>query len=113
MDMVDKKIMALSHVIMEVILNESYSGDVVRIKANLRNSHFGALDQRPTPATGRTMAFLTLRHIIMPTTPEGTRYTSTRLLLVGWGAQVPWGGVSSFQDLVMSLKGRDSTHRLL
>jgi hypothetical protein len=84
--MVDKKIMALSHVIMEVILNESYSGDVVRIKANLRNSHFGALDQRPMPITGLANAFLALRHVLRPTIPKGTHYAL--LLLVGWGARV-------------------------
>ena len=65
---------------------------VVQIKASLRNSHFGALGQRPTPTTGHNIAFHTLRHVLRPAIREGTRYTL--LLFAGWGARGPWGGTS-------------------
>jgi hypothetical protein len=72
---------------------------VVRIKVGLRNSHFGPLGQRPTPTTGHTMAFRTLRHVLRPAIREGTRYTF--LLFAGWGAQGPWGGTSQISPFLV------------
>ena len=72
---------------------------VVQIKASLRSSHFGALGQRPTPTTGHTMAFRTLRHVLRPAIREGTRYTF--LLFAGWGAQGPWGGTSQISPFLV------------